>query len=128
STTVTVKVYSGTSPTGTPVQALTATRDANGAYSVESTQPLTKGIFTAQAEQGDTVGHTGLSSPATFTISSPAYRREVLADSPRAYYRLGETTGTVAADEVGPNPGTYVNGVALGQSGALPTSTNTAAS
>ena len=33
--------------------------------------------------------------------SGPTYRDEVLADNPLAYYRLGETSGTVALDETG---------------------------
>ena len=127
STTVTVKVYTGSSPTGTPARTMTTTRGSGGAYSVDASPALTKGTYTAQAEQSDSAGHTGLSSPATFTLDSPAYRREVLADNPRAFYRLGEASGTVLTDETGTNPGTYVNGVALGQSGALATTTNTAA-
>src|SRR5690349_10319896 len=36
-----------------------------------------------------------------------------------SYWRLGETAGTVAKDERGLRNGTYQNGVALGQAGAL---------
>lgn len=54
-----------------------------------------------------------------------AYRDEVLADSPTAYYRLGEAAGTTAADEVGAHAGTYVNTPTLGVAGAV--SGNTAA-
>jgi hypothetical protein len=44
----------------------------------------------------------------------------VLHSGPISYWRLGETTGTVAADQQSPpNPGTYVGGVALGAPGAL---------
>jgi hypothetical protein len=42
-----------------------------------------------------------------------------MADSPRAYWRLGETSGATAADEVGGAPGNYRNGVTLGVLGAL---------
>lgn len=48
-----------------------------------------------------------------------AYRDEVLADSPTAYYRLGEAAGTTAADEVGAHAGTYVNTPTLGAAGAV---------
>ncbi len=44
---------------------------------------------------------------------------EVMADSPVAYWRLNETSGTSMADSAGSNNGSYVNGVALNQSGAL---------
>jgi hypothetical protein len=50
-----------------------------------------------------------------------------LADAPRAYWRLGETSGTVAADELGGGSGQYRNGVVLGAPGALFGDTNTAA-
>jgi hypothetical protein len=43
----------------------------------------------------------------------------VMSDAPRAYWRLGETSGTVAADELGTANGQYRNGVVLGALGAL---------
>jgi hypothetical protein len=52
---------------------------------------------------------------------------EVLSDGPRAYWRLGETSGAVAADHHGLFPGIYQNGVTLGVTGALAGDTNTAA-
>jgi glucose/arabinose dehydrogenase len=60
--------------------------------------------------------------------SSPiggAYRGTVLADTPISYWRLGETSGTSALDEVGANPGTYVGGPTLGVGGALSGDANT---
>lgn len=48
------------------------------------------------------------------------YRREVLADKPVAYYRLGETSGTVATDASGNGrDGTYVGGYTQGSAGAV---------
>ena len=44
----------------------------------------------------------------------PAYRQAVLADSPSSYWRLEETSGTVARDERGVRDGTYSGGVRLG--------------
>ena len=46
------------------------------------------------------------------------YRDAVLLGGPAAYWRLGETSGTTAADDMGVNPGTYSN-VLLGQPSAL---------
>jgi Concanavalin A-like lectin/glucanases superfamily len=43
----------------------------------------------------------------------------VLADGPRAYWRLGESSGTTAADQLGLAPGSYQKGVLLGVPGAL---------
>jgi hypothetical protein len=48
-----------------------------------------------------------------------AYRSAVLADTPLAYWRLGETTGIVAADQLGAHHGTYANNPSLGRPGAL---------
>jgi hypothetical protein len=124
---VTVKVYSGPTATGTPVQTLATTRDGTGAYSVDATPPLGGGTYTAQAEQSDDASNLGKSSANTFTVSS-AYRDAVIADNPGGYWRLGETSGTTAADEKGTNPGTYLNGVLLGQPGALQTDANLSAS
>jgi hypothetical protein len=51
----------------------------------------------------------------------------VLADSPVSYWRLGEQSGTTAADSgAGGNPGTIVGGVTLGAPGALAGDPNTA--
>jgi hypothetical protein len=57
-----------------------------------------------------------------------SYFSEVLADAPLAYWRLGEPSGGVAADASGyGRVGTYQNGPALGESGALGTDVDTAA-
>src|SRR5438876_911226 len=53
--------------------------------------------------------------------SAAPYRTEVLTDSPRAYWRLGETNGSSAADETANHlNGNYQNGVTLGGPGAIP--------
>jgi hypothetical protein len=69
-------------------------------------------------------------SIARGTGESPTstYSDEILADNPAAYWRLGEATGTVASDQLGGNPGSYRNGVTLGQPGPLVGDTNTAVS
>ena len=61
---------------------------------------------------------------STSTAFPRCYGDAVLTDNPVGYWRLDETSGTVAADSKGSNPGTYVNGPALGQSGALPDAVN----
>lgn len=42
-----------------------------------------------------------------------------MADAPLAYWRLSETSGSIATDQLGTRNGTYVNSPALGQPGAL---------
>src|SRR5262249_55977146 len=67
---VTVRVYSGTSASGSPVQALLATRSGTS-WSVPASSALALGTYTAQAQQLDSVGHTGTSAASTFTIVAP---------------------------------------------------------
>jgi len=59
------------------------------------------------------------------TIAS-RYRAAVMADSPVAYWRLGEESGTTAVDETGSHNGTYLNTPALNRPGIF--ATNAAAS
>lgn len=51
------------------------------------------------------------------------YATEVMADSPTAYWRLGESNGTTATDQVGAFNGTYVNSPNLGLPGGVPLDT-----
>ncbi|MDQ3877515.1 MAG: LamG domain-containing protein, partial [Actinomycetota bacterium] len=49
------------------------------------------------------------------------YQQAILADSPAAYWRLGESSGTVAADSSGNgHPGSYLGTPTLGSAGAVP--------
>jgi hypothetical protein len=68
---------------------------------------------------------TGVSAGAA---PSPSYPDEVMADGPAGYWRLGETSGTVAVDRTANNSsGLYKNGVVLGVPGALETDPDKAA-
>ena len=71
SSSITVRVYSGSLPSGTPLQILTTTAQGGGAYSVIASSALQAGTYTARAEQNDSVGNTGLSSANTFSITAP---------------------------------------------------------
>ena len=64
-TTVTVKVYSGSTATGTPVQTRTATRSGAN-WSIAASPALTAGTYTVQATQTDAAGNTGTSNANTF--------------------------------------------------------------
>jgi len=53
-------------------------------------------------------------------VAEADYASEVLADSPTAYWRLDETSGSTAADSSGNgNTGTYTGSPSLGATGAL---------
>ena len=83
--TVTVTVYSGGAVGGQVVQTLTATRSADGtAWSVEGSPPLADGIYTARAEQSDSLDETGSSSPATFTVDTARPETSVVSAPPGA--------------------------------------------
>src|SRR5438874_1112119 len=61
SATVYVRIYAGSTVSGSPVQTLTPTRNAStGAYTVDSAA-LAEGTYTARASQSDTAGNTGTS-------------------------------------------------------------------
>jgi len=127
--TVTVGVYSGESASGTPVQTLSASRDG-GSWTITASSALAAGTYTARAEQLDEAGNVGRSGATTFSVGAPSsssYRSEVLADSPAAYWRLDETSGTTAGSETSTDAGTYQGGYTLGQPGALVNEPSTAA-
>ena len=66
--TVTVRIYTGSVVTATPIQTLTATRDAGtGAYGVDAAT-LAYGTYTARATQLNSVGNVGNSAPSTFIV------------------------------------------------------------
>lgn len=64
--------------------------------------------------------------PVSADAQSSAYRNIIMADSPIGYWRLGETSGTLAVDEMSLYNGTYNNSPTLGVSGAISGDTNTA--
>lgn len=81
SSTVTVRIYGGNSPGGTPVQTLAGTR-SGASFSAAPGSPLPDGTYTAQAEQDDLASpvDAGLSAPVHFTIHTTAPRLHL--DSP----------------------------------------------
>jgi large repetitive protein len=122
-TSVRVKLYRGSSPTGVPIQIVSTSTQNDGTWAVVSSAALVSGTYTVQADQSDAAGNNRLSNANTFMITS--YRDAVMSDGPVAYWRLGEASGTRASDETGNNAGTYNGGVTLGQPGAIQGDTNT---
>jgi len=67
-------------------------------------------------------GHSDLVADALRPDASDAltsYRASVIADSPAAYFRFGETGGTAAHDEIGGMDGTIVGSCTFNVPGAL---------
>lgn len=64
---VTVKLYSGTDTSGALVETLPAD-GSSGVWSVDASSALAEGAYTVQAEQSDSAGNTGTSSPHSFRV------------------------------------------------------------
>lgn len=64
----------------------------------------------------DGAGNTGTDS---LTVTVPAYEAGVVADGAEAYWRLAETSGTVADDAIGLVNGTYAGSPTLGVPGLI---------
>jgi len=70
-----------------------------------------------------------ISYPGIFnqkSLTQLNYRNTILVDLPIAYWRLGELSGTVVADETTLYNGTYINSPTLGTSGLISGDANTA--
>ncbi len=91
--------------------------------------PAAAGDFTVTSAVTD-AGPMDVTFPAISTTGfshSAEYRKQVLADEPLAYWRLGESSGTSAADASGNgHTGTYTGGPALGAAGAIAGDSDTA--
>lgn len=103
----------GTSPTSVDASATAAT--------VYALNPGTNYTFTVVANSADGPGQVSAASGSiTPTGNSNVYKTAVLGDSPTAYWRLDESSGTSAADATGHgNTATYNGGYTLGQLGLL---------
>lgn len=62
----------------------------------------------------------GIAAAAPRKKSATGYSATVIADSPDAYWQLGESSGTIAADSIGnAHPGAYGGSYTLGESGSV---------
>ncbi len=120
--------------TATPTSTATSTPTSPPAATATPTNTLGPATLTprptntlAPATLTPTPTATATLAPATLTptptptqvAGTSAYRAAVMADAPLAYWRLGEASGTVAADQLNAHNGTYANNPTLGQAGAL---------
>jgi hypothetical protein len=90
-------------------------------YSDTGLSPSTTYYYRVKATNA--TGPSGYSNTSSDTTQAPppatTYAQEVTADAPVSYWRLGEASGTVAADARNANPGTFVNGPTLGSASLL---------
>jgi PKD repeat protein len=100
-------------------------------YSYTDTASAPGSSQTYRIRVTDPLGNTVTSGPATGTVpsgsvSSSPYRVAVTADSPTAYWRLGEASGTTGFDQIGANDLTIDSSATRNVPGALPNDTDTA--
>ncbi|CAN5911372.1 hypothetical protein BH11MYX2_BH11MYX2_31860 [soil metagenome] len=75
---------------------------------------------------GDALPVVDGGGPVIDVVGLGAYDSAVLADNPLSYWKLDETSGTVAQNEVATGPaGTYVGDIALGEDGTIDSQPNT---
>ncbi|MCC6223272.1 MAG: hypothetical protein IT201_07230, partial [Thermoleophilia bacterium] len=99
---VTVSIYAGSGATGTPLQTVSTTKDAYGAWAADALTPLPPGSYSARAEQGDLAGNVGTSGAVDFTVQAPpAYANDPVllaaGDIANCYSNGDEATGAILA-------------------------------
>jgi len=110
-----ISAYSGSTPVnsvGVGATAVSATISGlkNSAYT-----------FAVAANSAVGYGPSGASSAVTPTGASSTYASTVIADAPSVFWRLGDPTGTLAADSSGNSQvGTYTGTTTLGVGGLIP--------
>ena len=100
--------------TGLNTPAYTDTAVTNGQvyyYTVTAFNPLLG---------GESPPSTEANAEPRFETTSTAYQTAILAAQPVAYWRLNETNGTTAYDQMGLRNGSYAANVALGRTGPRP--------
>ena len=109
------EIYSLPKVSSNPVSS-EAVASSNAAGNSVLTSSITPALSEVQSSQAN----------AVLSAVDP-YPSIIQADNPAVYYRLGETSGTVAADSSGHNVnGTYPAGVTLGVAGAIAGDSDTA--
>ena len=132
------------SPSGINCPSTCSTTVPSGATVTLTATPAsgsTFGGWTAGACTGTSTtctfnAYAATSATASFTPTAPppppptgtGYAATVSGDAPVSYWRLGETSGTTAADAMGKHAGTFTNGPTLGQASLLTSDANSSVS
>jgi hypothetical protein len=100
---VTLKIYSGTSPSGTPLRTLLAT-PSGASWAATPGESLGEGTYTAQAEQSDEAGDTVTSAPSTFTVDATPPKVAITSPLSGSFLKsskptLSGTAGSAAGDQ-----------------------------
>jgi hypothetical protein len=102
---------------------VTSTTLPAGATSWSDTGRTANTTYWYRVKAVNAIGSSGYSNVASATTkpTPTGYAATVTADAPVSYWRLGETSGTSAADQRASNPGTYLNSPTLGSGSLLAT-------
>jgi hypothetical protein len=113
-------VYRSTTPGGPYSQVNTSRIGGGSSYTDSSASPNTAYYYVVKAaDKANQLSPTSNEVTAT-PGAAPTYRDVIFNTAGlRSYWRLGEASGTTAADEKSAHPGTYTGGVSLAQPGAL---------
>ena len=93
----------------------------DSSYTIPSVSAADVGTYSVAV--ANSFGNATSSNATLSILATNCYVSSIMADSPISYWRLGETTGTLAQDGAGNSPGSYVN-VSLNQPGISPGDTN----
>jgi hypothetical protein len=113
---VTLKVYAGSTASGSPLQTHQVTPSA-GSWTTGALAALGDGTYTVRAEQSDAAGNTGTSAPVTFAVDTVApvvSIDPVPSPSSDATPTLAGGAGTAAGDASTVTVSIYAGGSALG--------------
>jgi hypothetical protein len=91
---VNVELYAGATASGAPLHTYTASRAGTNAWSVDGSDVLPEGTYTARATQSDSGNNTGNSAAHTFTVDTTA--PAVTLDAPVANLRTTDDTPTIS--------------------------------
>jgi hypothetical protein len=109
--------YGYTPQTTDPLAIGSMNTGANGQYFpgvVAHAAVYNKALTATQIQTHYSTGAAGFTTP-----SASSYSSRVVGDGPVSYWKLRETSGTVAPDSVGSHPGTYAGGFTQKAPGAL---------
>jgi len=101
---VTLKIYPGESPSGGAVRTVEVA-PTGATWSAGPVEALPDGTYTAQAEQEDLAGNSGLSDPETFTVDTTAPAVGIKTPADGAFLNSSiPTFGGKAGDASGDDP------------------------
>ena len=124
---VTLKIYSGSSASGTPIRSVPVT-PTGSTWSTTIAEGLSEGTYTAQAEQSDEAKNTGKSATTTFTVDTtpPAVTLNAVAPftsdtTPAFSGGAGTASGDIASVTLSIYSGEGVSGTPIQTVAVAPT-------